>query len=58
MSRAGVRLQELRVKEAEGRVRLAELQQRRAQIQVDHFENLVNDGVSGLEIASGSQSSQ
>lgn len=52
LSRAGVRLQDLRVKEAEGGVKLAELQQQRSQIQANHFQNLLNEGISGLELAS------
>lgn len=50
-ARAGVRLQDLRVREAEGGVRLAELQQERAQLQVDHYQDLLDRGVSGLETA-------
>ena len=58
-ARAGVRLQTLRVKEAEGGVRLAELQQERAQIQVDHYQKLIEEGPSVLEqlVLSGLQAS-
>ena len=55
LTRAGVRLQDLRFREAEDGVRLAQLQQERAQIQEDHFEILLDQGIggmSGLELAS------
>ncbi len=41
MARANIRLQDLRIREANSGVRLAELQQERAQIQVDHFGGLL-----------------
>jgi hypothetical protein len=47
-----VRLQDLRVKEAKDGITLAELQQDRAQIQLGHFEELIDNGTSDLEIAS------
>ena len=58
-ARAGVRLQTLRVKEAEGGVKLAELQQERAQIQVDHYQKLIEEGPTVLEqlVLSGLQAS-
>lgn len=55
LTRAGVRLQDLRVREAENGVRLAELQQQRAQIQERHFAALLEQGIGGmsaLELAS------
>ncbi|MCI0423112.1 MAG: hypothetical protein L0312_28455, partial [Acidobacteria bacterium] len=52
LAHAGVRLQELRVKEAEEGVTLAQLQRERAQIQVDHFTDLLSEPVSFLEAAS------
>jgi hypothetical protein len=48
LARAGVRLQDLRVREAEDGVKLAELQQARSQIQFDHYSSLIEEGVSGL----------
>jgi hypothetical protein len=44
MARAGVRLQDLRVREAVSSISLAVLQQERSQIQVNHFEGLLNEG--------------
>jgi hypothetical protein len=52
MARAGVRLQTLRVKEAEGGVKLAELQQERAQIQVDYYTKWLEQPISDLEVRS------
>ncbi len=52
LTRAGIRLQDLRVREAESGVQLAELQRDRAQIQVDHFQALLDEGISALESAS------
>jgi hypothetical protein len=49
---ATVDLQDLRVKEATDGVTLAGLQKQRAQIQVGHYEELINEGMSDLEIAS------
>ena len=51
LTRAGVRLQQLRVTEAQDGVRLAELQQERAQIQLSHFETLLSEGMTPLEKA-------
>jgi hypothetical protein len=45
LAQAGVQLQALRIKEANDGVRLAQLQQDRAQLQVDHFKKLIEDGV-------------
>ncbi|MES9890841.1 MAG: hypothetical protein ABW165_07340 [Candidatus Thiodiazotropha sp.] len=50
-TRAGIRLQDLRIKVAEGEVKLSELQKDRAQLQADHYKKLLDEGVSGLEIA-------
>src|SRR5262249_25891295 len=55
LTRAGVRLQDLRVHEAEDGVKLAQLQQQRAQIQQDYFDGLLDQGrlgLNGAEIAS------
>ena len=52
LARAGVRLQNLRVREAEGGVTLAELQQTRVQIQLDHYDRLLDEGQSAMETAS------
>lgn len=46
LARAGVTLQELRVREAEGGVTLSELQQERAQIQVDQYDQWLDVGTS------------
>jgi hypothetical protein len=49
LARAGVRLQSLRVTEAEHGVTLAELQRQRAQIQVDEYTRLIEQGLIALE---------
>ena len=51
LARAGVRLQDLRVKEAQDGVTLAELQQERAQIQITHYEDWINGGLNIYEQA-------
>jgi hypothetical protein len=51
LTRAGVRLQTLRVKEAQDGVKLAELQQQRAQIQVNTYQNWISAGMNDAEIA-------
>ena len=52
LTRAGVTLQDLRIKEAGDGVHLAELQQEKAQKQFDHYSQLLQDGsYSALEIA-------
>jgi hypothetical protein len=48
---ATVQLQNLRLQEAQDGVTLAALQQQRAQISEDHFQSLLDEGWSGLEIA-------
>ena len=48
LASANVDLQDLRVKQAGDGIRLALLQQGRAQIQFDHFDGLIQSGVSGL----------
>ncbi len=45
LTRAGVSLQELRVREAKDGFALAELQRERAQIQVDHYHKLLDEGL-------------
>jgi hypothetical protein len=52
LTRAQVRLQDLRVREAEDGVQLAELQKSKAQDQFDHYNELLQEGVSALELAS------
>jgi hypothetical protein len=49
LARQGVRLQRLRIREAEHGVDLAELQEERAQLQVDHYAELLEAGLSALE---------
>jgi hypothetical protein len=49
LARAQVRLQDLRVKEAQDGVTLAELQQDRAEIQFKHFDDLLRMPISALE---------
>ncbi|MDY7094927.1 MAG: neuraminidase-like domain-containing protein, partial [Acidobacteriota bacterium] len=49
LSKARVRLQDLRVDEAKGGVELAELQRDRAQMQADHYQQLITAGRSGNE---------
>lgn len=49
LSKAGVRLQDLRVDQAAEGITLAELQKYRAEIQVGHYQNLISNGLSGLE---------
>lgn len=51
LSRAGVQLQELRLIEAEGNVALTELQQERAQFGLEHYEQLLSEGLLGYESA-------
>lgn len=45
LARAGVRLQSLRVREAEERVELAELQRERARVRVEHYAELLAEGL-------------
>lgn len=52
LTRAGVQLQNLRVREAEDGVTLAELQKQRSQIQADYYKELLAEGLSDLEEAS------
>ncbi len=49
VTRAGVQLQTLRVSEAEDSVELAELQQERAQIQVDTYQEWISAGLNEYE---------
>jgi hypothetical protein len=51
LTRAGVRLQDLRFQESQDGVKLAELQQARAQLQVNHFQELLDTPVTELEAA-------
>jgi hypothetical protein len=52
LAHAGVRLQDLRVREAQDNVTLSELQRDRAQIQLDYFDELLEEPISDLEAAS------
>jgi hypothetical protein len=52
LANAGVRLHDLRVREAESGVDLAELRQARAELQKEHFEQLLAEPISGLEAQS------
>jgi hypothetical protein len=49
LSRAGVQLQTLRVKEAEGGIELAKLQQERAQIEADELDRWLAEGENSYE---------
>jgi hypothetical protein len=49
---ATVDMHDLQVKQAEDGIKLATLQTARARIQYDHFDSLINQGVSGTEYAS------
>ncbi|HST21597.1 MAG TPA: neuraminidase-like domain-containing protein [Blastocatellia bacterium] len=49
LARAGIQLQNLRVREAKSSVTLAELQRDRAQIQSETYEDWINTGLSELE---------
>jgi hypothetical protein len=51
LAHAGIRLQDLRVREAQDGITLAELQQERAQIQAAHFDELLDAGNSDPEEA-------
>ncbi len=52
LARASVQLQDLRVRQADGEITLANLQQERAQLQVDHYRRLLSEGLSDLELTS------
>jgi hypothetical protein len=49
LARANLRLQEFRVQEAKEEVTLAELQRERAQIQADHYQKLLREGLNEKE---------
>jgi hypothetical protein len=51
LARAGVRLQDIRIREAEDGVELTQLQQERSQIQFDHYGTLLEEPISDLENA-------
>lgn len=51
-AQAGVQLSNLQVTEATDGIQLAQLQQQRAQIQVDYYQQLLDAGTSDLELAS------
>lgn len=51
LTRSGVRMQGLRLKEARDGVKLAELQKDRVEIQFDHYDGLIREGFIGLESA-------
>jgi hypothetical protein len=48
LARAGVRLQDLRVLEAEGTIRLAEAQRNRARTQADYYSDLLGESSFGI----------
>lgn len=50
LSKMGIRLQDLRLKEAANGVILSVLQTQRAEIQRNHYQGLLNEGLSGWEI--------
>jgi hypothetical protein len=50
LSKAGIRLQDLRIKEAEGSVKLAELQRDRAQLQVNGLQEMIDAGLNAFEL--------
>jgi hypothetical protein len=52
LAKAGVRLQDLRVREAEDGVTLAELQRTRSQLQADRYSEWLQSGISDLEAVS------
>ncbi len=52
LARSQVKLQTLRVKEAKDGVKLADLQKKRAQIQVDQYQEWLTDGLTHMEEAS------
>ena len=52
LAHASIRLQDLRVSEAQSGVRLAELQRERSEIQENHYQDLIDEGLIGLEQAS------
>lgn len=52
LSRAQVRLQDLRMVQAQDGVTLADLQKQRSTIQTDHYDGLLDEGLIGLEQAS------
>jgi hypothetical protein len=49
LTRAGVSLNQLKVREAEDGIVMAELQRDRAEIQEEHYQMLLNEGISDLE---------
>src|SRR5205807_9666327 len=51
LARAGVQLQALRVKEVLDGVTLAQLQEDRASLQVNHYSTLLSEDISGTERA-------
>ena len=51
LARAGVRLQDLRLNEAQGGVELAKLQYERAELQSKHYDDLLAADISGTERA-------
>ncbi|MBV6447992.1 neuraminidase-like domain-containing protein [Nitrosomonas sp.] len=49
MAQAEVRLQDLRITESKSKVTLAELGETRAKLQADHYDKLIQDGLTQLE---------
>lgn len=50
LSRASLRLQDLRISEAEGNVRLTNFQKDRVQVQKDYYDDLLDEGLIAYEI--------
>jgi hypothetical protein len=52
LSKAGIKLQNLRIKEAQNSIELAELQKDRAEFQFSHFDDLIAAGLNDYEASS------
>ncbi len=51
LSKAGIKLQDLRVKESMDSIKLAELQRDRAQLQADELQEMIDSGLNGFELS-------
>lgn len=49
IARASVRLQDLRISEAESGITLAEMQRDRSQVQIDGLQDMIDEGLNGWE---------
>lgn len=49
VARASVRLQDLRIREAESGITLAEMQRNRSQVQIDGLQEMIDEGLTGWE---------